>query len=487
MKKFLKALAIASIILLFIFDILNYSFMQIQIHYLNKHKISYFEYRFPTLYYLLQPSKKTNQYYTRLIKDGFADVVGGGNVKTSRLIRALQKRNRILPHYYDEILYFWNKELAPYNKIHSKKELKHRLYLYEDSNKHTHYYKRTKALHQAKDKASIKALIAQGATINDLNRQQNHILHFVKDSTLAKFIIASGGSINTLNMFKHTPLIEAIKNYQKTKNSEYLKIIKLFLNHRADIRKALKFTQDIEVAKLLIKYGANVNETDSHGISVLHHLLRTNNHTIIEFLIDCGANINHQDNLGRSLLHRTTNPKMITLLLQKGINTNLRNKHGKTALKHWESTYEAMKNYPKNVYKKSHHDAYLKAIETYKEYFNPTQKATKIEPKKVKPTPKPKPKEPKSLIECDTLEEVQKAINNGVNIENKIYYLMNPFTFFITRYHKRKDKKYFEIGHPSPPQDTIPKNIIIEKGDIKEISAKIRDHSIKNFDKKLSE
>ena len=483
MKKFLKAFAIASIILLFIFDILNYSFMQIQINYLAKEKISYFEYRFPTFYYLFQPDRKINRYYTRLIKDGFADVVGNGNVKTSRLIRALQKRNRILPHYYDEILYFWNKELAPYNKIHSKKELKHRLYLYEDRNKHAHYYQRTKALHQAKDRATIKALIAQGATINDLDRQQNHILHFVKDSTLAKFIVAMGGSINTQNMFRHTPLIEAIKKYQKTKNSEYLKIIKLFLNRRADIRKALKFTQDIEVAKLLIKYGANVNETDLHGISVLHYLLRTNNHAIIEFLIDSGANINHQDNLRRSLLHRTTNPKIITLLLQKGINTNLRNKHGKTAVEHWKYKYEAMKNYPRNVYKKSHHDAYLKAIETYKEYFNPTQKIKTIKPTKVKPTPTPKPKELKSLLDCDTLEEIQKIIAQDKPTFDRSfgedYKYNSAVEFFLRRYQETNEEKYLQISQSLIASGAIPN---VEKIDETTLSLLITDKTRKPFE-----
>ncbi|KIM06807.1 MAG: hypothetical protein KU38_11980 [Sulfurovum sp. FS08-3] len=75
MKKFLKAFAIALVILAFLIDMLDYSFKQIQNSYLEQQKISYMEYRFPSFYYLIYPQKKSNRYYTRFIKEGFGNII----------------------------------------------------------------------------------------------------------------------------------------------------------------------------------------------------------------------------------------------------------------------------------------------------------------------------------------------------------------------------------------------------------------------------
>ncbi|MBN2825603.1 MAG: hypothetical protein JXQ76_09780, partial [Campylobacterales bacterium] len=383
------ALAIALIILAFLLDMLNYSFMQIQIHYLDEKKISYMEYRFPSLYYLFNPQKKTNRYYIRFIKEGFGNIVVSSRVDTSRLIRALQKNNKDLNRYLDELLYLWNAQLAPFNKINSKQELKHRLYYYDPANRHPIYYERTKMLHQAQDIESIDALLAQGATINDLNRQGQHILHFAQDSNLTKYIITLGASINYPDMRGHTPIMKAIQNYQKTQNQEYLKIIKLFLAHHADTRKALSVTHDIEIAKLLLTYDANVNEIDPFGHSVLHDLVHQakqnpkNYYAIINFLIDNKADINHTDNIKRSLLHKTTDPSMIILLLDKGIDTTLRNHRDKSAYEYWLSKYEELKRYPFNVYHLRSHKAYFNAVRTYENYFHLAPKIKQFEPHRV--------------------------------------------------------------------------------------------------------
>ncbi|MBN2824525.1 MAG: hypothetical protein JXQ76_04305 [Campylobacterales bacterium] len=378
MKKFFKALAIAVIILAFLVDMLNYSFMQIQVTYLHDKKVSYGEYRFPSLYYLVYPSKKTNRYYIRFIKEGFGNIVTSNRVDMSHLIRTLKKNNKDLNRYLDELLYLWNAQLAPFNKINSKQELKHRLYQYDDTNKYQIYYQHTKMLHQAQDIESIDALLAQGATINDMNRQGQHILHFAQDSNLTQYIISLGASINYSDMRGHTPIMKAIQNYQKTKNQEYLKIIKLFLAHHADTRKALRVTHDIEIAKLLLAYDANVNEIDPFGHSVLHDLI--GDYTMVEFLLDHKADINHTDNIQRSLLHKTTNPNIIRLLLYRGIDTTLRDHTGKRAYEYWLSNYEALKKYPLDVYSVRHHKAYYDAIVAYENYLHLPKKIKEFEP-----------------------------------------------------------------------------------------------------------
>ena len=243
------------------------------------------------------------------------------------------------------------------------------------------------------------------------------------------------------------------------------------LKHNIDTSGLLFETHNTQAGKLLIKYGANINEKNKAGDTPLLHHLRSKRYSpdFINWLIKEGADVLLKDVSGkRAIDYMAQYLGMTSLAIQKQIDAK------KFTMKHIQRNHKIQNNtiefnlsggmtsivnekakpiLPKqipseyNLSATNIHKIIFDSHDFIQSLYKKSEKqSNNIEPKKVKPTPTPKPKEPKSLIDCYTLEEVQKAINNGVNIENRIYDWMRPFIFFITGYHKSKDKKYFEIA-----------------------------------------
>lgn len=105
----------------------------------------------------------------------------------------------------------------------------------------------------------------------------------------------------------------------------------------------------IELTELLIKYGANVNETTPTGYSVLMNASERSDADIYEYgvnsfqlhciqlLIDNGADVNAKDENGKTplmyaCLHRCESIEIVRLLLKNGANVNAKDNNDKTAL-----------------------------------------------------------------------------------------------------------------------------------------------------------
>lgn len=116
---------------------------------------------------------------------------------------------------------------------------------------------------------------------------------------------------------------------------------------------------NLDIIKLLIEKGADVNYVKSNGRSILHNsTLVFNAYEVYKFLLDNGANVNHQDTLGNTPIMSIYDPYAIyfindiddihseeiyknrnynsiiifKLLLENGANINIRNNMGMTAL-----------------------------------------------------------------------------------------------------------------------------------------------------------
>jgi tankyrase len=100
------------------------------------------------------------------------------------------------------------------------------------------------------------------------------------------------------------------------------------------------------VIRLLLRRGANVNETDKNGVTPLHRAVRFRSPAAVKLLLENGADVNAVDRRTRSTpLHRAvTNTgapatagkskqivEIIALLLAHGADRTLKNKAGKTA------------------------------------------------------------------------------------------------------------------------------------------------------------
>jgi tankyrase len=99
------------------------------------------------------------------------------------------------------------------------------------------------------------------------------------------------------------------------------------------------------VIRLLIRHGANVNETDKNGVTPLHRAVRFRSPAAVKVLLESGADPNAVDRKSRSSpLHRAvTNTgapatagkskqvkEIVRLLLEYGADPALGNKAGKT-------------------------------------------------------------------------------------------------------------------------------------------------------------
>jgi hypothetical protein len=92
---------------------------------------------------------------------------------------------------------------------------------------------------------------------------------------------------------------------------------------------------DIDKVRTLLKEGANVNETDSDGITALYMAALAGRTNIIRVLIDAGANVNIKTSWGDTALHKVAYNGSIEnakLLLDKGADINAAGYYSKTPL-----------------------------------------------------------------------------------------------------------------------------------------------------------
>ena len=96
---------------------------------------------------------------------------------------------------------------------------------------------------------------------------------------------------------------------------------------------------DLEALQKKLELGANPNEQDSHGCTVVHKLLAYepgNNNDLVAETLKCllraGADPNIQNNDGDTPLHLTYDKEMYGFLLENGANVNICNKHSRTPL-----------------------------------------------------------------------------------------------------------------------------------------------------------
>ena len=89
------------------------------------------------------------------------------------------------------------------------------------------------------------------------------------------------------------------------------------------------------ILHLLVRSGANVDDVDQQGQSLLHMAARGAHFALVDFLISKGANVNIQDMSGQTPLHhacRIRDIAIVKLLLKSKIDTEILSHNGRTAL-----------------------------------------------------------------------------------------------------------------------------------------------------------
>lgn len=94
-------------------------------------------------------------------------------------------------------------------------------------------------------------------------------------------------------------------------------------------------TGDVEIFKILINNGADVNIKDAKGKTPLHSVASKNNIEMAKFLLENKANANIQDKSGQTPLHyavSNNNLEMTKLLLKNKVRVDIKDKSGKSPL-----------------------------------------------------------------------------------------------------------------------------------------------------------
>ena len=182
------------------------------------------------------------------------------------------------------------------------------------------------------DDTLVSALLAAGAT-SSVDNGGNTPLHLVRQPSILKLLLDSGANIASRNIDGWTPLIS---------------VAGLNICHPK-----VQPQKRVEVCRMLVSCGAEVNAQARDGTSVLHRAASAKDAAVIKFLLENGADTTLVTETGESALHcacktaagdpqswacsvperlAAESLEPIRLLLEHGANVKARDKKGRTPL-----------------------------------------------------------------------------------------------------------------------------------------------------------
>lgn len=194
-----------------------------------------------------------------------------------------------------------------------------------------------------------KRILRTGNIDYPINWHNENLLQLASEENmidLVKLLLENGADPNFSNLRRPTPLIIAARK-------GYTEIVNLLLTHKADVN--LRFyasfgvnynaleeafhsrTLSTQIIKSLIDAGADVSKIkkDSNNYFIL--ALQEKNIELIKLLLENGANINSVSNDGTSILNfmitsDIDNLEIYDYILKNGMDPNIKDKDGKTAI-----------------------------------------------------------------------------------------------------------------------------------------------------------
>ena len=185
----------------------------------------------------------------------------------------------------------------------------------------------------------VKMLIKEGADINSADfRGAVPILIAVseKQNNIARLLLSFGASVNTADVNGNSVLHQAIMSGSK---ELVLQILKESLNTvdsqgRSHLQLAVSLG-DLDIAQLLVEWGANPNAIDSEGSPILHQAIEHGREETVTTLLNHGANVNACNFDGTTSLHLAMDKYgdfMAQVLLDNGANPNTVDPNGRSTL-----------------------------------------------------------------------------------------------------------------------------------------------------------
>ncbi|AVG46670.1 ankyrin repeat protein [Acanthamoeba polyphaga mimivirus] len=154
---------------------------------------------------------------------------------------------------------------------------------------------------------TVKLLLGKGADLESINKHRYSVLTFVcrySDSTsnieTLKLLLEKGANIHIINKYRENLLMVACK-YSTIETIEILLQYQVKINYSGKydwtpLKIAIKYAESqnvVDVVKLLIKYGANVNyPSESNSFQSVLDLVIKHNPIVIDLLLKSGINRN---------------------------------------------------------------------------------------------------------------------------------------------------------------------------------------------------
>ena len=209
---------------------------------------------------------------------------------------------------------------------------------------------------------NLKLLLDYGVNINHTNGQEQTPLIYACEndydrSDVIKVLLNSNPDLNAFAKFRKGALnlvcaknkykiaILLVKKYIQTYTTE--ECIRIFNDALYDVI-SCAYNDRIKIIDLLLNNGANINNQDNNGQTILHYVCKYYHYSPtaanINLLLDKNANINLQDNNGNTALHYSFKHfDNVLELIEKGADVDIKNNKGQTII-------DLLNKTPKNKY-----------------------------------------------------------------------------------------------------------------------------------------
>jgi len=182
----------------------------------------------------------------------------------------------------------------------------------------------------------IKTLLINGASPNDIDEEGWASIHFAVengDVELCRLLIEYGVDVNIRTLSGYTPFHIMIET-----GTYSLELATLLINSGAhvghDIHKAL-YLQDIKLVEQIISSGVSIDTPDDFGNRILHNSIAIRCDEFIQKIIDLGASLEVADHYDTRPIHAAAADAhlfSLKLLIEKGADLESRDYNGRTAL-----------------------------------------------------------------------------------------------------------------------------------------------------------
>ena len=317
-------------------------------------------------------------------------------------------------------------------------------------------------IHDAAKKGNlqeVQRLINEGVDVDAGDKEGRTALHWAvhkQNTKLTKFLVESGADVNIEDNYGRS----AFHLASQTSELGYTKALARFLNKyikkmdRENMKEAIHEAAEagnLQEVQLLINEGVDINAVDKHGWTPLHVAVHKQNVMLTKFLVANGADVNIEDNYGRSAFYLASQTSSLSmqveltkLLIDKVVFVDT--KKNKEMWREEAIRFADEYRSAEVVLKILLENRGDKIRNTKEEVIRFTQNLKSRSTKNFKSLLEKKSSPIHDAAEAGNLQEVQRLINEGVDINAVDKHGWTPLHWAVHKQNMKLTKFLFESG-----------------------------------------